>query len=235
EDVCDLRGRSPRRLRRRSHPEKRKGRRRVDASMTVRQFAPTFMPVGILTAAFQELTPRAVRDDDPDRAIEDWLSFARDLRADTIQLSSALHPTEADVPPESLLDPVANTLDLRRPFDTSRARRVEAASRTNGVRISDIGYFDNMLHSDPPVRATKPAFRRRVFDAAALLGLTSISGFVGRNLQHSMDENLSDFEDHFVPLLKEARDRGLTFRVEPCPMPGWTTSDSFHNNIAYTP
>jgi len=38
--------------------------------MTVRPFDPQFMPVGILTAALQELTPRSVRDDDPDRAIE---------------------------------------------------------------------------------------------------------------------------------------------------------------------
>ena len=50
-----------------------------------------------------------------------------------------------------------------------------------------------------------------------------------------MDENLVDFEEHFVPLLKAARDRGLTYRVEQCPMPGWTTGDNWHNNIAYTP
>ena len=50
-----------------------------------------------------------------------------------------------------------------------------------------------------------------------------------------MDQNLLDFEEHFVPLLKEAKTRGLTYRVEQCPMPGWTTNDNFHNNIAYTP
>ena len=44
-----------------------------------------------------------------------------------------------------------------------------------------------------------------------------------------------DFDEHFVPLLKEAKSRGLTFRVEQCPMPGWTTGDNLHNNIAYTP
>ena len=203
--------------------------------MTIRPFIPTYMPVGILTAAFQELTPRAVRDEDPDRAIEDWLTFARDLGADTIQLSAALHPTEADVPQEALLDPVANTLDLRRPFDQSRARRVEAACRAAGIRVSDIGYFDNMLHHEPAVRQKKHAFMLRVFDAAVLLGVSAVCGFVGRNLRRSMDENIGDFEAHFVPLLKQARDRGLTFRVEPCPMPGWTSGDSFHNNLAYTP
>jgi hypothetical protein len=50
-----------------------------------------------------------------------------------------------------------------------------------------------------------------------------------------MDQNLIDFVESFIPLLKEARSRKLTYRVEQCPMPGWTTSDNYHNNIAYTP
>ena len=201
----------------------------------MKPFAPTFMKVGVLTAALQELTPRAVRDPDPDRAIEDWLAFARDLSASYIQLSAALHPTETDVPPEAMLDPVANTLDLRRPFDAERARRVEAALRATGVGLSDIGYFDNMLHHDPAVRRKKHDFMLRVFDAAVLLKVDAVCGFVGRNQTRSMDQNLVDFAEWFVPLLKYAKERRLTYRVEQCPMPGWTTRDNFHNNIAYAP
>src|SRR5919206_4993872 len=95
--------------------------------MSVKAFEPKFMKVGVLTAALQELTPREKRDPDPDLAIEEWVAFARDLGADYIQLSAALHPSESDVPAEAMLDPVANTLDLRAPFDNSRARRVLAA------------------------------------------------------------------------------------------------------------
>ena len=203
--------------------------------MSIKPFEPKFMKVGVLTAALQELTPREVRDPDPDRAIEEWVEFARELGASYIQLSAALHPTETDVPPEAMLDPVANTLDLRKPFDKERARRVEAALKRRGVGLSDVGYFDNMLHHDPAVRQKKHDFMLRVFDAAALLGVNAVCGFVGRNQQHSMDENLIDFEQQFVPLLKEAKARGLTYRVEQCPMPGWTTGDNWHNNIAYTP
>jgi sugar phosphate isomerase/epimerase len=193
------------------------------------------MKVGVLTAALQELTPRAVRDPDPDRAIEDWIEFARELNTGYIQLSAALHPSEADVPQEAMLDPVANTLDLRRPFDSSRARRVDTALKAGGVRISDIAYFDNMLHHDAAVRQAKHAFMLRVFDAAVLLGVDAVCGFVGRNQQRSMDQNLLDFEEQFVPLLAAAKSRGLTYRVEQCPMPGWTTGDNAHNNIGYTP
>jgi sugar phosphate isomerase/epimerase len=203
--------------------------------MSIKPFEPKFMKVGVLTAALQELTPREVRDPDPDKAIEEWLQFAKELGAGYIQLSAALHPTETDVPPEAMLDPVANTLDLRKPFDKERARRVRVAVEATGVQLSDLGYFDNMLHDDPAIRKTKHDFMLRVFDTAVLLGVDAVCGFVGRNQQHSMDQNLGDFEQHFVPLLKAARDRGLTFRVEQCPMPGWTPGDNWHNNIAYTP
>jgi len=203
--------------------------------MPVKDFEPKFMKVGVLTAALQELTPREVRDPDPDKAVEDWVAFARELDCDYIQLSSALHPTETDIPPEAMLDPVANTLDLRKPLDKQRAQRIQSALKEYRVGISDVGYFDNMLHHDPAIRKKKHDFMVRVLDAAAMLGVEAVCGFVGRNQQHSMDQNLEDFREWFVPLLKEVKARGLTYRVEQCPMPGWTTLDNFHNNIAYTP
>ena len=193
------------------------------------------MPIGVLTAALQELTPRARRDADPDLAIEEWLGFARELGVDCIQLSAALHPSESDVPAAAMLDPVANTLDLRAPFTRERAARVAAAVKDTGVAIADLGYFDNMLHEDAAIRRKKHAFMLRVFDAAVLLGAPAVCGFVGRNQKLSMDENLVDFEQSFVPLLREAKARGLQYRIEQCPMPGWTVGDSFHNNIAYAP
>jgi sugar phosphate isomerase/epimerase len=203
--------------------------------MPVAPFEPRFMKVGILTAALQELTPRALRDTDPDRAIEDWAAFARDIGADCVQLSAALHPSEADIPPEAMLDPVANTLDLRKPFDGQRASRVRKALEAHRVTVSDIGYFDNLLHDDPALRKKKHAFMVRAMDAAVLLGAPAVCGFVGRNQTLFMDQNLDDFREGFVPLLREAKSRGLQYRVEQCPMPGWTTGDNFHNNIAYAP
>jgi sugar phosphate isomerase/epimerase len=193
------------------------------------------MKIGVLTAALQELTPREVRDPDPDQAIEDWAAFARAVAADYMQLSAALHPSEADVPPEAMLDPVANTLDLRQPFDEERANRVRAALDAHDLGLSDIGYFDNMLHEDPAIRAKKADFMKRVMDAAVLLGVDAVCGLVGRDQTRSMDQNLDEFTESFVPLLRYAKERGLTYRVEQCPMPGWTTGDNWHNNIAYTP
>jgi sugar phosphate isomerase/epimerase len=193
------------------------------------------MKLSIFTAAFQELTPRAIRDTDPDRAVEEWLEFSQELGCPHIELSTAVHPTLSDVPPEALLDPVANTLDLRQPFDRSRASRVHSAMRATGVGLSDLAYFDNMLIADATKRRQKHEFMLRVFDAAVLLGTDAVCGFVGRNPELEMDGNLEMFEAEFIPLLKEAKARGLTYRVEQCPMPGWQISDRWHNNIAYAP
>ena len=155
--------------------------------------------------------------------------------SDNIELSAALHPTESDIPADAMLDPVANTLDLRQPFDKKRAQRVFTAMKQTGVGLSDLGYFDNMLHDDPAVRKKKFDFMLRVFDAAVLLEKPAVVGFVGRNQKLQMDQNLQMFEEVFIPLLKEAKARGIEYRVEQCPMPGWTTLDNFHNNIAYAP
>ena len=204
-------------------------------SNSIKAFEPKPMKISVLTAALQELTPRDKRDADPDLAIEEWLAFSRDIGSPFIQLSAALHPSVSDVPAEAMLDPVANTLDLRDPFDRNRADRVIAAMKETGVGLSDLGYFDNMLVADEAARQLKHDFMLRVFDAAVMLGTNAVCGFVGRNYDLEMDANLVMFEDVFVPLLKEAKARGLTFRVEQCPMPGWTVMDRWHNNIAYAP
>jgi sugar phosphate isomerase/epimerase len=203
--------------------------------MSIKAFEPKYFKISVLTAALQELTPRDVRDADPDRAIEDWLAFAKELGADEIQLSAALHPTETDVPPEAMLDPVANTLDLREPFTSQRANRVRAAIVGTGVQLSDLAYFDNMLVGDMAARRKKHDFMLGVFDAAELLGVKAVCGFVGRNARLGFDANLVDFEESFVPLLQQAKARGLQFRVEHCPMPGWTPDDLWVNNIAHVP
>ena len=92
-----------------------------------------------------------------------------------------------------------------------------------------------MLHEDPAIRRKKHDFMIRAMDAAVLLGVPAVTGFVGRDQSKSMDQNLVEFEQSFVPLLQEAKGRGLQYRVEQCPMPGWTPSDNFHNNIGYAP
>ncbi len=97
------------------------------------------------------------------------------------------------------------TLDLRKPFDKARATRVASAMKSTGVSLSDIGYFDNMLHDDAAIRKKKADFMIRAMDAAVLLGTDAVCGFVGRNQEHSMDQNLDDFVEAFMSRCSRAR------------------------------
>jgi hypothetical protein len=193
------------------------------------------MKLSVLTAAFQELTPRERRDPDPDLAIEEWLEFARVIGSPNIQLSAALHPTLSDVPEEAMLDPVANTLDLRAPFDRKRAARVLAAMKSTGVGL----FGPRLLRQHAGRRSHRPQTQVRIHVARVRRGSAAghRRGLRLRRPQHQaeMDENLVMFEEVFIPLLKEAKARGLSYRVEQCPMPGWNVLDRWHNNIAYAP
>jgi sugar phosphate isomerase/epimerase len=198
-------------------------------------FKPEYMQLSVLTAALQELTPREKRRKDPDLAVEEWIAFAPQIGVKRLQISSALPEELADIPPEAMLDPVADHLNVLKPFDKSRVKRIESALKQHGVSFSDIGYFDNMLIGDAKLRKIKHDWMVKLMDAAVALGIKAVCGFVGRDVELDMDQNLEAFEKLFVPLLKAAKERGLEYRVEQCPMPGWNTTDNWHNNIAYTP
>jgi len=199
------------------------------------EFKPEYMQLSVLTAALQELTPRDKRRKDPDLAVEEWIEFAPQIGVKRLQISSALPEELADIPPEAMLDPVADHLNVLKPLDKSRVKRIESALKAKGVTFSDIGYFDNMLIGDAKLRKIKHEWMVKLMDAAVALGVKAVCGFVGRDVELDMDQNLEAFEKLFVPLLKAAQERGLEYRVEQCPMPGWNTTDNWHNNIAYTP
>jgi len=104
-----------------------------------------------------------------------------------------------------------------------------------GENVTARQVYELAVSGDERARRIKHDWMVKIMDAAVALGVKAVCGFVGRNISLDMDQNLEDFERSFVPLLKHAKERRLTYRVEQCPMPGWTTKDNWHNNIAYTP
>ena len=110
------------------------------------------------------------------------------------------------------------------------ADQVESSAGDRGVEIAAQA-FDRQ----PVKLCVECGEMRRSGRDVGRYGTHAVAGFVGRNPLLGMDANLVMFAEVFVPLLKEAKARALTFRVEQCPMPGWNITDSWHNNIAYAP
>lgn len=100
----------------------------------------------------------------------------------------------------------------------SQAQDIQARSREAGVNISALGYYPNMLDTDPEVAGLAVTHFKKVITAASALGLSTVNGFVGRDWTRSVDENWPGFLATWRPLVKYAEDHGVKIGIENCPM-----------------
>jgi sugar phosphate isomerase/epimerase len=112
--------------------------------------------------------------------------------------------------------------------------KVWATLDAHGIGISALSYFENNLHPDPEERSRINAHLSRCVDAAAALGVPTVSTFIGRDPSLSVAENLKLATTVFPPLTAQAAERGVKIAIENCPMEGWHV-DGYPGNLAYCP
>lgn len=103
-------------------------------------------------------------------------------------------------------------------FTRTHAEDVLALCAKHGVSISALGYYPNLLDPNPEVADVARAQLERVIVAAPLLGLNTVTTFVGRDWTKSVDDNWPRFLEVWRPLLKLAGDHGVRIGIENCPM-----------------
>jgi len=103
-------------------------------------------------------------------------------------------------------------------FDEDTAARVRALVERTGVAISALGYYPNPLAPDPDERRVYGDHLRAVIDAAALLGVPTVTTFVGRDHTRSVEDNWPIFRAVWPPLVAHAAARGVNIGIENCPM-----------------
>jgi sugar phosphate isomerase/epimerase len=103
-------------------------------------------------------------------------------------------------------------------FTKMQADDIRATCDRHRVSISGLGFYPNMLDPNPAVSEPAIAHFRKLIEAAPLLGLNTVNGFVGRDWTKTVDDNWPRFLAVWKPLVKYAEDHGVRIGIENCPM-----------------
>lgn len=103
-------------------------------------------------------------------------------------------------------------------FTADDAQRVHELVAQHGVAISALGYYPNPLAADEAEARVAAQHLERVIRAASLLGLDTVTTFIGRDPKLSIDDNWPRFLATWKPLVALAGDLGVRIAIENCPM-----------------
>jgi sugar phosphate isomerase/epimerase len=100
----------------------------------------------------------------------------------------------------------------------TKAQEILGHCQDQGVGISALGYYPNMLDPDAAVSRAAVAHFKKVIAAAPKLGVNLVTGFVGRDWTKTVDENWPRFLKIWQPIIQYAEDHGVKIAIENCPM-----------------
>ena len=167
-------------------------------------------PIWLMTSAFAS---------DPD--FEAVVERAKSVGAQGLELCVFRRDTDRQ-------DHIATHLDYDN-FTPERAKKVIEICNREGLRIS-VGAYDNLIGGNPDLQIVNRNHILKLIRIAAMLGGDAndvVCGtFVGydvnlSNEENGFEKNLLKFKKVFTPILKYAKDLGVTVCVENCPMEGW--------------
>jgi len=120
-------------------------------------------------------------------------------------------------------------------FNQAKADRVKEIMEGAGIQISGLGYYPNPLTPDADEAAAAIEHLKRVIAAAPLLGVGTVTTFIGRDWSRSVDDNWPRLVEVWKPLVAFAEDHGVRIGIENCPM--LFTGDEWPGgkNLAHSP
>ncbi len=99
-----------------------------------------------------------------------------------------------------------------------KAQEILGHCEDQGVSISALGYYPNMLDPDAAISRAGVSHFKKVIAAAPKLGVNLVTGFVGRDWTKTVDENWPRFLKIWQPIIQYAEDHGVKIGIENCPM-----------------
>jgi len=171
-------------------------------------------PIWLMTSAFP--------DDDFDGVVK----RALDVGAQGLELCVFARDTNRT-------DHIATHLDYDH-FTPEKAKEVVETCNRTGLRVS-VGAYQNLIGGDEAFQEKNQNHILKLIRIAAMLGGDAndvVCGtFVGYDQKlgredNGFEKNLEKFKKIFTPMLKYAKDLGVTLTVENCPMEGWVPATS---------
>lgn len=102
--------------------------------------------------------------------------------------------------------------------DDSYIEHIREVCRNTGVEISALAYYPNTMDEDLDKREAAVAHLKQVTRFAALLGVGTVTTFIGRAQHKSVEENLELVREVWPPIMKWAEENGIRVAIENCPM-----------------
>jgi sugar phosphate isomerase/epimerase len=163
----------------------------------------------------------------PEGSWEEMLAIASELGYECVELACWPRGAGAAARGPSHLDVDA--------LNESTHRRIAERCREQGVSISALGYYPNMLAEDEKAAAQAREHFQRVVDAAAALEIGLVNTFIGRPRHAGLEESFERMRSVWPGLLRYAEERGVYVGIENCPL--LFTADDWPGggNLAYSP
>jgi len=103
-------------------------------------------------------------------------------------------------------------------LDNSAVSRIQEQLAANGIAISGLGFYPNLLIPDEQESKAGIAHLKRVIQGAQKLNISVVGTFIGRDWTRSIEDNWPRFRAIWPDLIRFAEDHGIRIAIENCPM-----------------
>ena len=99
-----------------------------------------------------------------------------------------------------------------------KAQQIKALCDGKNIAISALAFYPNTMDGDLEKRKEAIDHLYKVIHAAAMLGVNTVTTFIGRDQFKSVEENLELFQEIWPPIIREAEKYNVRIAIENCPM-----------------
>ncbi len=164
----------------------------------------------------------------PELSLEEVLRAASEIGYDCVEVM-CWPPGKAERRYAGVTHVDVSTLD-----EVEIARIQELQSRY-GVFISALGYYPNPLGGDAGAAQVAIHHLYDLLEAASALGINTVTTFVGRDKDRTIEDQWADFLAVWEPLVERAGELGVRIGIENCPMRFTANEWPGGNNMAISP